>query len=96
MQEFRLSAFKGFYLATLGGAHALYLDDKIGSFETGKEADFAVFDVVSTPELQARNKDASIADIKDLGDKLFGLMVMGDDRSVCATYVAGKQVYLKE
>ncbi|MEP7067959.1 MAG: guanine deaminase, partial [Usitatibacter sp.] len=36
------SALRGFYLATLGGARALRLDQQIGSFVTGREADFIV------------------------------------------------------
>lgn len=35
---------KAFYLATLGGAKALSLADKIGNFEKGKAADFVIFD----------------------------------------------------
>ena len=31
------TAYKGFYLATLGSARALSLDDKLGSFDIGKE-----------------------------------------------------------
>jgi len=34
------SPLKAFYLATLGGARALHLEDKIGSFLVGKEAVF--------------------------------------------------------
>ena len=40
----RLRASEAFYHATLGGAHALRLDDKIGNFVPGKEADFIVID----------------------------------------------------
>ena len=38
-----LPGFRGLYLATLGAAKALYLDDKIGNFIGGKEADFRIF-----------------------------------------------------
>ena len=34
-----LTAFKGLYLATLGGAEALGLEDRIGSLQVGREAD---------------------------------------------------------
>ena len=37
-----LSGFRALYLATLGGAEALYLEDRIGSFKAGREADFVV------------------------------------------------------
>ena len=36
----KLSPYRAFYLATLGGARALYLDDMLGNFDKGKEADF--------------------------------------------------------
>ena len=39
-----LSPYRAFYLATLGGARALYLDDLLGNFDKGKEADFVVLD----------------------------------------------------
>lgn len=93
LQDYRLSAFKGFYLATRGGAEALYLDDKLGSFDPGKEADFVVWDLMATPELAARNRTAEIRSLGDLENKAFGLMVLGDDRAVTATYVAGKRLY---
>jgi N-acyl-D-aspartate/D-glutamate deacylase len=44
LQSYRLRASEAFYHATLGGAHALRLDDKIGNFAPGKEADFVVID----------------------------------------------------
>src|SRR5207247_6403376 len=40
----KLSPYRAFYLATLGGARALYLDDLLGSFDKGKEADFVALD----------------------------------------------------
>ena len=40
----KLSPYRAFYLATLGGARALYLDDLLGNFDKGKEADFVALD----------------------------------------------------
>src|SRR6185436_19319910 len=40
----KLSPYRAFYLATLGGARSLYLDDLLGSFDPGKEADFVALD----------------------------------------------------
>jgi guanine deaminase len=40
----KLSPYRAFYLATLGGAQALYLDELLGNFDKGKEADFVVLD----------------------------------------------------
>jgi len=44
------------YLATLGGAKALGLSDRIGNFESGKDADFVVVDQSSVREVYVRGK----------------------------------------
>src|SRR5882724_884692 len=79
-----LSAIEALFLATLGGARALALDDRIGSLAPGREADLAVLDPNATPLLALRNQRAEKVD-----DQLFALMMLGDDRAVRATYVAG-------
>jgi guanine deaminase len=79
-----LSAVEAFYLATLGGARALALEDRIGSIAPGREADLAVLDPKATPLLALRNARAD-----SIEDVLFALMTLGDDRAVRATYVAG-------
>jgi guanine deaminase len=79
-----LGAERAFYLATLGGARALYLDERIGNFAPGKEADFVVLDPAATPLLARRS-----ACCKTLAERLFVLMMLGDDRAVAATYLLG-------
>lgn len=88
LQKYRLSAFEAFYHATLGGARALHLDDKIGNFETGKEADIVVLDPSATALQQLRTGNC-----KTLAEKLFVLMTLGDDRNIFRTLVDGKVVY---
>jgi guanine deaminase len=83
-----LSAGHAFYLATRGTAHALYLEDRIGSIGVGMEADVTVLDLASTPIIDFRMKRAN-----DLEERLFIQMTMADDRAVLATFVAGKPVY---
>jgi guanine deaminase len=81
-----LSAAQAFYLATLGGARSLWLDGAIGNFALGKEADFVVIDWEATPLLARRTARA-----ETLEEKLFGLMILGDDRAIAATHVLGER-----
>ena len=85
-----LSAIEAFYLATLGGARALALEDRIGTIAPGHEADFAVLDPNATPLLTLRNARADKVE-----DVLFALMMLGDDRAVRATYVAGQRAHAR-
>ena len=79
-----LTATHAFYLATAGGARALYLDDRIGSIAPGHEADLVVLDLHSTPLIDYRMKHC-----RDLEEVLFVQLVLADDRAIRATYVAG-------
>ena len=87
LQDQRLSALRCFYLATLGGARALRLDDRIGSFAAGREADFIVLDPAATPLLERRMRAA-----KTLEERLFAWMILGDERAVRETYVLGDEI----
>lgn len=88
LQQQKLHPVKSLYQATLGGAKALYLDDKIGSLEVGKEADFVVLEPNATTLMKFRMQQA-----KTLEEKLFVLMSLGDDRTVHATYINGNLAY---
>ncbi|KAL4876919.1 hypothetical protein BJY04DRAFT_138302 [Aspergillus karnatakaensis] len=83
-----LSLEEVFYLATLGGAKVLCLEDRIGNFAVGKEFD-AVW-VTTTTGLQ------SAMTPREKGDSLrrvFEKYVMtGDDRNVAHVYVRGRRV----
>ena len=83
-----LSAGHAYYLATRGGARALYLDDRVGSIAPGMEADLVVLDMRSTPLIDFRMNQA-----RDFTEQLFIQMTLGDDRAVQATYAAGHLVY---
>ncbi|MBI3528458.1 MAG: guanine deaminase [Betaproteobacteria bacterium] len=88
MRGHRLTPWRGFYLATLGGARALGLGERIGSFAPGREADFVVLRMDSTPLIARRMKTA-----RTPAEKLFALMMLGDDREVGATYIMGNRVW---
>lgn len=76
------------YLATLGGARALYVDDRIGSLQPGRDADLAVLDPGATPLLARRT---ALRD--DPLDVFFALATLADDRGVLETWAAGVPVH---
>ncbi len=80
-----LHPFQALYLATLGAARALRLDDRIGSFLPGREADFVVLDPAATEVAARRQRDAG-----GIEDVLFTLTMLGDDRAVAVTAVCGE------
>lgn len=91
LQGKKLDPFKSLYLATLGGANALYLDDKLGNFMPGKDADFLVLDYNATPLISYRMQQA-----KSLEERLFALTMLGDDRTVKETFAAGVSVHQRD
>lgn len=93
LQRQKLSPFKALFLATLGGARALALEDKIGNFDVGKEADFIVLDMRATPLMAFRNSDSIPASLDELAHQVFALVIMGDDRAIRATYIMGELAY---
>ncbi|RMH84701.1 guanine deaminase [Pseudomonas sp. AOB-7] len=88
LQGKKLDPFKSLYLATLGGANALYLDDRLGNFLPGKDADFLVLDYNATPLMSYRMQQA-----RSLEERLFALTMLGDDRAVKETFAAGVSVH---
>src|SRR5262249_40984319 len=86
LNSYALSACHAYYVATRGTAHAMYLEDKIGSIAPGMEADLIVLDMKSPPIIGYRMQFAN-----DFEEALFIQMTLGDDRE--ATYVAGELKY---
>jgi guanine deaminase len=86
----QLAPTQGMYLATLGSAQALYLDDKLGNFLPGKEADFVVLDKQSTPLISRRMQTST-----SIEEQLFVLMMLGDDRAIYASYIMGERAHLR-
>lgn len=79
-----LSAPRLLYLATLAGAQALDIDDRVGRFDAGHEADFVVLDPKATPLMARRNGTA-----ETVAEQLFALFILGDDRCVHSTWLQG-------
>ena len=90
MNDFNLDPVKAFYLTTLGAAKVLNMDDSIGNFECGKEADFIVVDLNATEIISQKNKIST-----SIHDTLFNLMTLGDDRLVDEVYIMGQRNYKK-
>jgi guanine deaminase len=80
-----LRAAQLFHWATRGAANALGWHGKVGTLEPGAEADFVVLDPEATPLLARR---AARAD--SIEALLFALLVLGDDRAVRETFIAGQ------
>lgn len=91
LQSYRLCASEAFYHATLGGARALCLDQHIGNFNVGKEADFVVLDVAVTPLQKLRASRCH-----DIYEQLFMLMTLGDDRNIAQTWINGECAWRRD
>ncbi|MCK0166062.1 guanine deaminase [Jannaschia sp. S6380] len=72
------------WLATAGSARALHADG-IGRLEVGAMADLVVLDLHSTFAIAQRTARADT-----LWEAVFPTIMMGDDRAVAQTYVAGR------
>lgn len=86
-----LPAAQMFYMATLGAARSMQLEDKIGSFAPGLEADFIVLDPQATKLLARRTERCN-----NLEELLFAFALLGDDRAIEATYAAGQLLHTRQ
>jgi len=88
LQGTRLTAWKALYTATLGAARALGLSGEIGSIEPGRHADLVAWN-------WARGEVATHRDglCRDLHERLFVWMTLGDERNLHQTWVAGRSVF---
>lgn len=95
----KLSPYRAFYLATLGGAESLYIDDMLGNFNPGKEADFVALDWNAGQSAMAWHQSLVTTGTPETMEQaaklLFGIMSVGDDRNVDETWIAGKRAYAK-
>lgn len=88
---YKPTATELFRMATIGNAARLHINGETGSLEAGKHADIVVLDAEATPVLKSRHELS-----QSLEDILFSLIMLGDDRAVAATYVAGRRFHKKD
>jgi len=88
LQGVRLTAWKALYSATRGAARALHLGHEIGSLEPGTLADVAVWDWAVGPVATNRDRLA-----RDLHERVFAWMMLGDERNLVSARVAGVERY---
>ncbi len=81
----KLNPLASFWQLTRGNAEALSLGERIGTLETGTDADITVLDASATPAMRLRMETVS-----SLAEELFLLQTLGDDRCVREVYVAGQ------
>jgi len=85
MRGQRLHPLAAFHWITRGNALALGLANRIGSLQAGGDADLVVLDARATPAMALRAER-----IESLAEELFLLQILGDDRAIAQTYVAGR------
>jgi len=83
----RLTPQGALYLATLGGAKVLGLEDRIGNFATGKDADFIVVDYQKTDPLHGSGSYEAHAQI------LSRLCYNADASCIKGTYILAQRVH---
>jgi guanine deaminase len=81
----KLHPLAAFHWITRGNALALGMADQIGTLAPGSMADLVVLDSRATPAMALRMQTA-----ETLAEELFVLQILGDDRAIAQTYVAGK------
>ncbi len=88
MHGHRVGVWEALHACTLGAAVALNAADEIGTLAVGQTADVCIWDVAVGPVAQQRDNLA-----RDLHERLFAWMMMGDERNLVATFVAGQLRY---
>ncbi|MBC8312693.1 MAG: guanine deaminase [Candidatus Cloacimonetes bacterium] len=81
----RISVFEAFYLATLGGAKVLSLENEIGSLEKNKSADFLI---INLDKISGNNEEI-LSNPKNILSKM---IYLGNENIVEQVFVKGKRL----
>ncbi|WP_137701339.1 guanine deaminase [Marimonas lutisalis] len=84
LQRQQMHPYTAFHWITRGNAEVMGMADRIGTLDVGSDADIVVLNSAATPAMALRAER-----IETLAEELFLLMILGDDRAVVQTYVAG-------
>ena len=84
----RLTAWALLHAATRGAAQALRLGDQIGTLQPGAMADLCLWDLAVGPVAQRRDALA-----RELHERLFAWVTLGDERNLAETWVGGLRRY---
>lgn len=86
----RITAWALLHAATRGAAMALRLGDEIGTLAPGAMADLCLWDVAVGPVAQRRDALA-----RELHERLFAWVTLGDERNLAETWVGGVRRYVR-
>ncbi|XP_026735338.1 guanine deaminase-like [Trichoplusia ni] len=91
--KYSLNWREAFYLATLGGAQALNLGDRIGNFDVGKDFDALLVDVYAKgSQIDQFAGALEKTDDEHAVELLEKFIFLGDDRNIVQVYVKGNLV----
>ena len=76
------------WLATMGSAKSLGLENQIGNIKIGNYADLIIIDLSSTKIIELRKSYA-----KNFWEEYFPTIMMGDDRAIKSTWVSGIKAF---
>jgi len=91
LQQTALSPIEGLYLMTQGAAHAHKLSGEIGNLNPGTFADFIIVEPAFDELTEHRLNNRDTAE-----EMLFALSMLGDDRTIVETWIAGSPQYKKQ
>ncbi|RMZ95630.1 guanine deaminase [Brachionus plicatilis] len=83
---------EAFYLATIGGAQLLGLEEKIGNFSEGKEFDALLIDFSNIIHKNDDHHEPNFSDDHSLREIFEKFIYLGDDRNIKEIYVKGLRI----